>query len=199
MATSFLFQPHLHNRDGTVITPDIAIDRVVVADFSNVEPRFHPVTIDRLTTNTEVQQLGITARGSASVVLLAAGSGTMVGLGSDHLDPGLGGANAHQACVKPLCRDVWRYDDVADHWDKLDVNAAGAVRSTNLGGAPPAADIVRAFTDSDELPRGMALFLSGFGQDGEAGTNRFSAELADPVLDRRLTLSYTIQILANEG
>ena len=45
----------------------------------------------------------------------------------------------------------------------------------------------------------MALSLAGFGQDGKASTNRFPAELAASVLDRRLTLSYTIQILANES
>ena len=197
MAAGFLFQVHLRNPDGTVVTPDIAIDRVVVADLGCGEPRFHLVPVDRLTTATEMQQLGGAAHGAAAVVLVAADAGMMVGLGSDHLDPEPDGARARQACAKPLCRDAWRYDDVAGHWGRLEVRSSAA-RGVSLGSAPAPGAVVRAFAGGDRLPRGTALFLSGLGADGEAG-DRFAAELADPVLDRRLTLAYSVRILAAGG
>ena len=49
-------------------------------------------------------------------------NGAYVGLGSDHTDrkaEAVGVSLSKQMCAKPVSRDLWRWEDVAPHWDAL--------------------------------------------------------------------------------
>ena len=49
-----------------------------------------------------------------------------VGVGSDHTDRGVEGysvAVSKQMCDKPLAPELWAFDDVAEHWDSLELRS----------------------------------------------------------------------------
>ena len=55
-------------------------------------------------------------------VLFSLEDGLWVGVGSDHTDRRTETFNisvSKQACPKPVGPQLWRYSEVADHWDQL--------------------------------------------------------------------------------
>jgi len=85
-------------------------------------PAIFRVTLDRLTTDSEIEVVGAHTSGEAEAVLLVEGDDIWVGIGSDHTDRELEKVNitaAKQVCPKPVSADVWRYADVRDRWDSL--------------------------------------------------------------------------------
>jgi len=98
-------------------------------------PTIFRTTLDRLTTESEVEVLGGHTSGEAEVVFLVSGDDIWVTLGSDHTDRGLEKVDivaSKQVCPKPVSAEVWRYADVRDRWDSLVlrswVGAAGRER-----------------------------------------------------------------------
>lgn len=85
-------------------------------------PAIFRMTLDRLTTESEVEVLGGLTSGEAEVVLLVNGSHIWVAVGSDHTDRELERvdiAASKQVCPKPVSAEVWSYADVRDRWDHL--------------------------------------------------------------------------------
>lgn len=85
-------------------------------------PAIFHTTLDRLTTDSEVEVLGGHTSGEAEVVLLVSGGDIWVTVGSDHTDRELEKVNiaaSKQVCPKPVSAEVWRYADVRDRWDSL--------------------------------------------------------------------------------
>ena len=203
MTIGFVFQPHLHNGDGTVITPDIAIESLTVLDCGAPQARRYPIPIDRLTTAPEVQQIDGSAHGSAGVFLVAAQFGILFGVGSDHIDQRAAAPDvARQLCSKPIGRQVWRLSDVADHWQKLSIRSwagseANQVQSCELGEVIDPREMPREVDGRDELARGRALLVSGFPMITRPhSATQFKVEIKDPVHDRQLVHAYTIELLA---
>ena len=52
MSSGFIYHPHVHQSDGTVVTPDIAITRI----FASGPDRLAPVQVSRLTSAAVIQQ-----------------------------------------------------------------------------------------------------------------------------------------------
>src|SRR5690606_34244808 len=68
---------------------------------------------------------GTGSSGEVECVLLVDGAQWWIAIGSDHTDRELerqSVALSKQACPKPIGRDIWRYEDVADHWDRLELS-----------------------------------------------------------------------------
>ena len=85
-------------------------------------PTIFRATLDRLTTESEVEVLGEHTSGEAEVVLLVKGSEIWVAVGSDHTDRELEKVNitvSKQVCPKAVSAEVWRYADVRERWDSL--------------------------------------------------------------------------------
>lgn len=85
-------------------------------------PTIFRATLDRLTTDGEMEVLGEHTSGEAEAVLLVNGNDIWVASGSDHTDRELEKVNitaSKQVCPKPVSAEVWRYADVRERWDSL--------------------------------------------------------------------------------
>ena len=208
MAT--VFQPHIHTA-GKVITPDLRLDRLMVAErLGDSPPRLYHVSIDRLTTGAEIQVLGRAARGAAAFVLVAARDGMLLGVGSDVMDISVAPqarSAAKQMCDKPVGREAWRVGDVVDHFDALMLRAwlvddderqlyqEGPATSI---GSP--ADLARLCGDANELPARTIMVCGTPPLTGRpAAAPGFEVELEDPVLKRSLRHAYSIETLPLSG
>lgn len=85
-------------------------------------PAIFRTTLDRLTTDSEIEVVGDHTAGEAEVVLLVKGGDLWIAVGSDHTDRKLETIDipaSKQVCPKPVSADVWRYADVRERWDSL--------------------------------------------------------------------------------
>jgi len=184
MANSFLYQPHVHDADG-VLTPDLLVENLAVALAPDAN-EIVPLPINLLTSGTMVQQASRTACGAAALVIVAAGRGAVVTVGSDHWDPELGPpvALGHLTCVKPIGREAVRLETLAAEGSAVlrTFRRRGGNRAligeTSLGDIPPVADIIADWSGSAEPPVRSALFIStGHCNDKPDHTEGYRVEL----------------------
>lgn len=170
-------------------------------------PCYYRVGAALLTTAEEIQVPGGTSSGEAECVVLAADDGMLIAVGSDHTDRKVEIYNitvSKQMCPKPISRDVWRYADVADHWEQLVLRSwitEGGKRSLYQEGAwsamRPVADLIaKGFNGAKTLPPGHAMFCGTLGAKGGVRPGeRFDLELYDPVRKLSLKHGYNVRAL----
>jgi hypothetical protein len=174
-------------------------------------PIFYRVAASLLTTDAEIQVAGTDSSGEVEAVILSLPDGLHIGIGSDHTDRKVEAYNitvSKQACAKPLGPMLWRFEDVADHWDELRLRSwttvAGQRRVYQEGSAVnmrhPFELIEKYLGAGATLPVGTAMFCGTLPVIGaiEPG-ERFEIELEDPVAGRTLTHSYATKTLPVEG
>ncbi len=169
-------------------------------------PCFYRVAASLLSTEGSIQVAGPDTSGEAEAVLIGRPDGLWVGTGSDHTDRKTEAYNvtvSKQACAKPVAPVLWRYDDVADHWDEL------VLRSYAVGGGgrrlyqegPVATmrtpeDLIARYGAGDGLPPGTVMFCGTLAVRGEIeAASRFEFELHDPVLGRTIAHGYDVEVL----
>ena len=173
-------------------------------------PIFYRVAAQLLTTADKIEVMADKSSGEVEFVLYALDDGMWLGVGSDHTDrkaETVGVTLSKQMCAKPVGPRLWRYDEVKPHWDKLVLRSYvpdGGKRRlyqegpvTNMRSPE---ELIRLYTGGDRLAPGTAMFCGTFAVHGGmsyAGT--FDMELEDPVLGRKLTHSYKIVSLPDEG
>jgi hypothetical protein len=130
-------------------------------------PLFYRMDPALLSTASAIDVLGENTSGELETVLVALADGLWVGLGSDHTDRAMeahGVAISKQLCRKPMAPVLWRFDEVADHWDQLLLRAhivedgrrtlyMAAALATVL--APQ--DLIAGYRDSVGLAPGVEL------------------------------------------
>jgi hypothetical protein len=171
-------------------------------------PIFYRVAASLLTTADAIQVSGTGSSGEAETVILDIDGARYVGVGSDHTDREAEKINvslSKQVCAKPVSPTLWRYADVADHWDDL------VLRSwAHEGGArrPYQEGPVTAMRVPDDLiarygglAPGAAMFggTLAFAKPVATAAEAFEVELEDPVLGRKLAHTYRIETLPVEG
>lgn len=206
----------------------IAIDRLVIAGWAARDraaaeahireleeigvppptsiPCFYRVAAANLTTGNNIQVLGGETSGEVEIVLMSAPDGLWVTVGSDHTDRQVetySVAVSKQACAKPLAGDAWRFDDVIDHWDRLELRAwatfdAGRqlYQEGTAAALLPPAELIAKYTGGGALPVGTAMYcgtMTAIG--GVRPAERFEMELTDPVLGRRILHAYEVEAL----
>jgi hypothetical protein len=173
-------------------------------------PIFYRNAVSLLTTADNIQVMGDKSSGEVEFVLYALDDGMWVGVGSDHTDRKAETINvtlSKQMCGKPVGPELWRYDEVKPHWDKLTLRSfvpdGGGRRLyqegpvTNMR-APE--ELIKLYTGGDKLAVGTAMFCGTFAvHGGISSSGTFDMELDDPVLGRKLTHSYRIEPLPDEG
>jgi hypothetical protein len=174
-------------------------------------PIFYRTSFTLLTTQSSIECVGEHTSGEVEFVLFALDDSLWLGLGSDHTDrkaETIGVTLSKQLCAKPVGDKLWRYDEVRPHWDKLVLRSfvpgEGGKRRlyqegpvTNMR-APE--ELIRLYTGGDKLAPGTAMFCGTFAVHGGISySGTFDMELEDPVLGRKLTHSYTIVPLPDEG
>jgi hypothetical protein len=173
-------------------------------------PIFYRNAVSLLTTAASVQVLGEKSSGEVEFVLYALADGLWLGIGSDHTDRHAETINvslSKQVCAKPVGSRLWSYAEVKPHWEKLTLRSfvpGDGKRRLYQEGSVAAMrspeELIRLYTGGDKLPQGTAMFCGTFpAHGGISYADLFEMELEDPVLGRKLSHSYRIVQLPNEG
>jgi hypothetical protein len=173
-------------------------------------PCFYRVSVGRLTTADAIQVIGTESSGEIEFILLALEDGLWVGVGSDHTDRKVEAydvAVSKQMCAKPIGAELWRYADVADHWDQLILRSS--IRNgedsqvyqegTVANMLPPHALIGMYAPQTKALEPGTLMYCGTLAvKGGVRPAESFEAELFDPVRGRRITCGYRVVSLPPE-
>lgn len=139
------------------------------------------------------------------------------GVGSDHTEravEAVGVTISKQMCDKPVGKTLWRYRDVANHWDDLILRSYAVIdgektlyQEGNVTAMIHPMDLIAQY-DADirgnenggKLPDNSAIFGGTFAAiGGIRPASRFEMELEDPILGRSITHAYDIEELPVEG
>jgi Protein of unknown function (DUF2848) len=172
-------------------------------------PIFYRVAASLLTSDNTIEVLGDQSSGEAECVVYGRDDGLFVGLGSDHTDrkaETVGVSLSKQMCAKPVSREVWRLEDVAAHWDRLvlrsNVGTEGRRRLYQEGPVAamrPPTELFKLYCGG-LLPVGTAMFCGTLAvHGGITPSETFEMELEDPVLGRKITHSYRVKTLPDQG
>lgn len=165
-------------------------------------PSFYPVPPELITDATALTTWSAETSGEAEIAIIDHQGTRLVSLASDHTDRAMETVDIHAAklaCTKPFATRAWRFGNVADHWDELqlrswidgDVLYQDGTAAQILG---PEELIELAQVPSAETTVLLTGTVPAIG--GIRPSASFRAELFDPVLDRRISLSYTIEVVA---
>jgi 4-hydroxyphenylacetate 3-monooxygenase len=142
--------------------------------------------------------------GEAEPVLVRLPSGECyVGVGSDHTDRALETESleaSKRACAKPMGPGVWPLDEVAEHWDELELvgesgpEAAPYQRSTLADLRRPEELLELVWEAGADPQRPLVVFLGTVSLvDGFRYDSAFRATLRDPRAGRELVCSYDVR------
>ena len=172
-------------------------------------PTLYPVVLGALTTKDEIEVYGDKSSGEIEYVLLVKDPDAVyVGLGSDHTDRFLEEVDiprSKQICPNIMSRVVWPLDEVAAHWDDLVIGAtvtrdgeATRYQEGRLGLLLNPAELMDFVRGKLGGPLKDTVIFSGtmgmLGGEFLYG-ERFSGELIDNHLDRRLGIDYSVKTL----
>lgn len=170
-------------------------------------PLFYRLSPELLTTAAQIHVLGTDTSGEVGAVLIGSQDGMLVTVGSDHCDRKVEAYSvvvAKQLCLKPVSETVWRYADLAEAWDDLQLAADRVVDGTReahqRGGMAalgrPEELIAGCFGGMQELPPGAVMFLGTLPTTGSiAGADRFELRLTDPRTGASLAHGYDVECL----
>jgi len=173
-------------------------------------PIFYRVAAQLLTNAAAIEVMADKSSGEVEFVLYALDDGMWIGVGSDHTDrkaETIGVTLSKQMCAKPVGSRLWRYDEVKPHWDKLvlrsyvpDGNKRRLYQEGPVTTMRSPEELIKLYTGGDRLVPGTAMFCGTFAVHGDVSySGSFDMELEDPVLGRKLSHSYQIVSLPDEG
>lgn len=164
-------------------------------------PVFYRNAVSNVVQTQRLEVLGPDTSGEVEPVVVALSDGLWIGLGSDHTDrkaETMGIALSKQLCGKVMGGALWRLADISAHWDQIMIRS-----HAHIGGArvvyqegPLAAmrhpdDLIARYRKV--LAPNTIMFCGTLGaKGGIRPAARFEMELADPVLNRRMTHAYDI-------
>lgn len=170
-------------------------------------PCFYELEPQLLTTSTKMSVPRADSSGEVEVIFFKKEGELYLGVASDHTDRKVEAYDitvSKQMCMKPMSTDVWKYQDVAGHWDQLMMRCYRTLdgdRALYQEGSVTSLlhplDLMGKWQGIPDLQEGDALLCGtqaviaqlGFGE-------RFELELYDPVLDRTLRHQYDVTILS---
>jgi len=173
-------------------------------------PCFYRVSVDRLTMADSIQFIGKASSGEVEIILLALADGLWVGVGSDHTDREVEAYDvtvSKQMCAKPIAAELWRYEDVADHWDQLILRSSIRTgehsqvyqEGTVANMLPPQVLIGMYAPQTKALEPGTLMYCGTLAvKGGVRPADVFEVELFDPVLDRQINCGYRVVSLPPE-
>ncbi|MCU0986002.1 MAG: DUF2848 domain-containing protein [Acetobacteraceae bacterium] len=169
-------------------------------------PAYFRNTRALITHATEIEVLGPDTSGEVEFVLVSMEDGLWVGLGSDHTDRRVEAVAidvSKQLCAKVIAPLLWRFDEIAAHWDQLTLKAwieedgrLALYQDGTLAAIRRPEELIAGYTGGAPLPVGTVMFGGTFGAIGGIRPSpRFEMELADPVLGRAIRHGYTATAL----
>lgn len=164
-------------------------------------PIFYRVAANLFTHETAIQVSGPDTSGEVEFVLIKEEE-LRVAVGSDHTDrkaETIGVSLSKQLCAKPVSPQSWRYDEVKPHWEKL-LLRSWADGELYQEGPVTAMRSPEDLMDRYPLKAGYAMFCGTLAaKGGIRPAGRFTVELEDPVLRRKLRHEYAVKVLPVEG
>jgi hypothetical protein len=170
-------------------------------------PIYYRVSATMVINADAIQVIGGDSSGEVEAVLIGTDDGMVVGVGSDHTDRRVEAdsvAIAKQICPKPIATEVWRFADVVEAWDDLELicDRVDDGKSTPYQRGRMAAvrrpeDLIAGYFDGcAELPPGVVMFTGTVPTIGDiAPAGRFEIALNDPDRRRRLSHAYAVEEL----
>lgn len=178
---------HIEELEKLGVAPPLRVPMVYVVDGGLL------TTDDRITVSH-----GETS-GEAEFYLVSTDRGLLIGVGSDHTDrkeEAIDIQSSKGLCQKIISKDVWRYEEVQGHWDRLELRSwmeGRLYQEGALNAFLPVDAILEEIRKSGHQTEGNLTFsgtLPAIG--GLAYGNRFAAELRDPLLGRALRIEYDV-------
>lgn len=173
-------------------------------------PTFYRVAANRLTQAPVIECNGPDSSGEAETLIIAHGGKLYVGLSSDHTDrkvEAYGITVSKQMCDKPVGPEIWPFEEVEAHWDKLILRSwliengeRALYQEGTVASLLSPAEVIAQYTDGAGLKDGTAILggtMPAIG--GVRAGERFECELVDEVLSRKLTLAYDVAVLPIAG
>lgn len=169
-------------------------------------PIFYRAAAARLTTGGAIECSGEDSSGEVEFILVRADGRSYVGVGSDHTDRRVETYNitvSKQMCDKPIAPELWPFEDVEPHWDRLVLRSYATIagerqlyqEGTLRGMLPPGELVERGFGPAG-LADGTVLFGGTFAaRGGIRPASRFEYEIEDPVLGRTIRAAYDVSTL----
>lgn len=168
-------------------------------------PLFYRVGVQQLTQSAAIEVVGEGSSGEVEPVLVAMADGLWLGVGSDHTDrqaEAYSVALSKQLCPKPLGTTLWRFEELAGHWDTLVLRAYATRRGErqlyqegSVSSLRPPPELVERFAGGG-LATGTVMFCGTVpARNGIHPAERFEIELHDPILGRTLSHRYEIRPL----
>jgi hypothetical protein len=216
----------LHETSGTITEVPFAPTRLVIAGWvgrdeaslrHHIEelaqigiappsrtPLFYAAAASLLTLAPNLEVLGNETSGEVEPVMIIAGEQVLIGLGSDHTDrqaEAWSVPHSKQLCGKPIARDVWRFKDVAPHWDQIQIRSwiPGGREDWELYQQGEVAGLRRPddlAALAGGLAPGAAMLCGTLGAIGAIRpASAFRMQLHDPVLGRTINHEYRINAL----
>lgn len=175
--------------------------------FDVPAPRIYPMSSQVISTADEVTVQTDRSSGEVEIVLYM-GDELYVGVGSDHTDRALEKVSivwSKQACANVLAPVLWRFADIAAHWDecRMTSHVGGQLyQDCSVAAFLRPEDMLRILSERTvSLPkRDFMVFCGtiasldktmGFGAD-------WSFSMTDPVLKRNISHAYRVINLMNE-
>jgi hypothetical protein len=170
-------------------------------------PIYYRVAAALLTTDGEIQVSGGESSGEVEAVFFNLDGELWVGVGSDHTDRKAETINvslSKQMCAKPVSGTLWRFADIRDHWDQLQLRSwahlEGERQAYQTGPVTTMRDPEELIENYGGLADNAAMFCGTLAVEGGIRpADAFEIELEDPVLGRTLSHRYAVTPLPVEG
>jgi hypothetical protein len=167
-------------------------------------PVFYRISTANLVQAANLEVLGPDTSGEAEPVVVAMHDGLWLGVGSDHTDrkaETLGIALSKQMCAKMVGKTLWRLDEIAGHWDQLILRAYATIDGKRLKYQEGPLSAMRNPSDlmsraGTEFVAGTVMFCGTLGViGGIRPAAQFAAVIEDPILGRKMSCEYDVDVL----
>jgi hypothetical protein len=173
-------------------------------------PIYYRCSARRLTMEDSIEVCGTESSGEVEFFLIGWQGRTFVGLGSDHTDRKVESYSvtvSKQMCDKPIASELWEFEDVIGHWDKLILRSWAWIKGKRelyqegtLDAILPVAELLKRGFEGGKLPDGCLMFGGTFAaKGGIRPADRFECEFEDPVLKRSIRHAYDVITLPVRG
>jgi len=170
-------------------------------------PLFYRIADNQLTQAESVQAVGKESSGEVETFVFSVDGVMYVSIASDHTDRKLEShsvALSKQLCIKPVARDAWLFDEVADYWDELVIRAyieedgrSVLYQEGTLASLQSPLDLIANYTGGARtLPEGTGMTCGTVAAiGGIRPAAAFTMELHDPRRNRTLRHAYQVEFL----
>lgn len=173
-------------------------------------PLYYRTASGMVTQQSCIEVVGKGTSGEVEPFLIACDGELYLGLASDHTDRELEAhsvALSKQICEKPVASEIWRFDEVKDHIEQIEMRSWVQEQDGDdwvlyqegtIASIRPLSDLIEGSQLMGNAANGTAsVMLCGTlgAKGGVRPARHFKMALHDPVLDRTITHAYEIREL----